>query len=1005
MNALSARICPSCQQPYSMPDQPDQMVRYCPFCGISLHPSKETTVACETQFKEKENEGVFRAGATLISGQAPSDQTVQFTIGQYQIMSSIGRGGMGEVFLAYDTVSGRRLALKRIRPDLVDHAHIHRRFLKEARITSQLMHPAIIPIYAIHGEDLIYYTMPFVEGDTLKQILRKTRQEEKKGRKIEVGSIPSLARTFLSICQAVAYAHSKNVLHRDLKPENIIVGRFGEVLILDWGLAKIVRDNNDQEDSEDQEIEETQGHSLHHITRLGKVVGTIAYMAPERALGHPANFQTDIYSLGVILYFILTLKPAFDRGTLKEFREKMHMENLEDPAEVAPYRDIPRQLAQIAMRCLHPSPELRYQSMSEVIHDLEIYIEGRAEWFKVAELDLHKKDDWEFQENVLIAEHIAITRHTEVSDWVSLMISKASFAENLRIETEVRMGDKGQGIGFLLSIPERDEREHLNDGYCLWLGSDLNKSTKILRSTVEVMHAHDIFLQRHEWHRIRIEKVENKIHVYLNDVLQLSYISHLPVAGTHMGLLSRDADFQIRDIKVFVGNQNVMINCLAVPDAFLAHRDYTMALSEYRRIGYSFRDRAEGREALFRAGVTILEQCKANSDPDQKVRLYDAALEEFQKLHATPGAPLEYLGKALVYQAMSDYEEEIKCFELAYRRYPNHPLLPVLKEQIIYRMHESSRNNRKATFNFILLAARYLPNVVNSINTKKLMASLRKHWEPLPFLHELPLNSDEVQQNTAFALRLAFWLSKPYVLQEIFDEQIKSGKPDPLLTSDALFALLELGEWQVVRQKVELVMLNLKSEVTKNLLVPFEFLKVAIKAHEVSLQAAFDTLWPLADGRWELDAQRTLFYILEKALETEQMELIHEMSALVRVAELPAPVRIRLDSYDIWAYLHERNWEAAGRLFHRYNLETIMEESSLLHFLYGMWLYVTESKEIAQIHFSGVLEVSYPRTWMLFSHYFNGKLVEGHSWFQKAFSWEKKQMVHQMQLYDRLLSK
>lgn len=127
---------------------------------------------------------------------------------------------------------------------------------------------------------------------------------------------------------------------------------------------------------------------------------------------------------------------------------------------------------------------------------------------------------------------------------------------------------KNARVLAFLSIPEYAERAHLNDGYCLWLGSDSHRSTKLLRSTVEVMHHNDIYLQRHEWYQIRIERIDQNIYFYLNNVLQFSYISHLPLAGTHIGLLSRDADYEISPIRVSVGSLNIKVNCLAVPDAF-----------------------------------------------------------------------------------------------------------------------------------------------------------------------------------------------------------------------------------------------------------------------------------------------------------------------------------------------------------------------------------------------------------------------------------------------------
>src|SRR5262249_51165989 len=156
-------------------------------------------------------------------------------------------------------------------------------------------------------------------------------------------------------------------------------------------------------------------------------------------------------------------------------------------------------------------------------------------------------------------------------------------------------------------------------------------------------------------------KIDHNIYFYLNNALQFSYISRLPLTGTHIGILSRDADFVLDSLRVFIGSQNLTVNCLAVPDAFLAHKDYVTALSEYRRLGYSFPGRAEGREAMFRAGITILEQGRTCQNPIERESLYTAALEEFEKLHSTPGAPLEYLGKAQVYEAWNAPEEEIKC--------------------------------------------------------------------------------------------------------------------------------------------------------------------------------------------------------------------------------------------------------------------------------------------------------------------------------------------------------
>lgn len=987
--------CPHCQAHFVIKDISSKgtEIEYCPFCRRTLNPEKTITLNAESNCSSTPSSSTI----SFIQEHVPESENILFSIGPYQIIQSIGKGGMGEVFLAYDTTCGRRLALKKIRPDLVDHAHLHNRFIKEARITSQLTHPAIIPIYAIHNEHQeTYYTMPFVEGRTLKQLLRMARQQELKGEKMDhiAESIPALLRIFLTICQAVAYAHSKHILHRDLKPENIIVGQYGQIVILDWGLAKLV--NPPTKPFEKTSPTPTGGDddtvSLFHLTHVGKIVGTVSYMAPERAIGMPANYQTDIYSLGVILYQLLTLKHPFQRESLKDFRKNMFKEKLYDPVEIAPYRDVPPSLSLVVMKCLSAEPEDRYQTVDQLIHDLENYIEGRSEWFKIAQLDINKKSDWEFQENVFIAEHVALTRGSELADWVNLMISKNSFQETIKLEAKVKIGERGHGIGFLLSVPESAERQHLNDGYCLWLGTEKNKSTKLLRSTVEVMNAAEVFLKTNEWHDVRIEKIENNIHVYLDGTLQFSYISHLPLPGKHVGLLVRDADFSLSDFSIFVGNQNVTVNCLAVPDAFLAHKDYSTALNEYRRIGLSFPGRAEGREAMFRAGITLLEEANNCTDTKRKLDIYDLAQEEFHKLHNTPGAPLEYLGKALVYQALEDSEEEAKCFELAYRRYPRHPLLPILEEQIVYRMHDSSRSNRQATFGFILLAIKYLPKVASSTNTLKLLQSLERHWEPLFFIDNDDGPKELVQ--LIFAIKLAFWLGRPYAIAEFIDDLQKLKQPHPKTLSNALFCLIELGSWQLAEAKLkDLEPAFLLDEETET------YLQIAISAHASSIHKAAAELKRFPPKSPSKNAERVAIHLLESALDAKNTNLAHELSKILTTWPLSGEARQRVKCLEIWNLLLEKNWTEAGELLHQYPLELLSQDTTLLHFLYGCWLYVTEGKEIALIHFSGPFEVPYPRSWNLFSYYIRGKINSKGGWLPKSFLWERKNLYRQVSLF------
>ncbi|HRD55438.1 MAG TPA: protein kinase, partial [Parachlamydiaceae bacterium] len=734
-------------------------------------------------------------------------------------------------------------------------------------------------------------------------------------------------------------------------------------------------------------------HSLHHLTHMGKVVGTIAYMAPERALGQPATVQTDIYSLGVILYQMLTLKSPFKRGSLKNFREIMHKEELYNPIEVAPYREVPQSLSAVVLKCLSNNLSERYQNVDQLIHDIETYLEGRSEWFLVAELKIEEKKDWEFQENVLITEHVAITREREVTDWVSLMISKQSFPGNIKIETEVEIEKNAQGFGFLLSVPEKAERIHLTDGYCLWIGTEYSKTTKLLNSTIEVYQAPEVFLEPSKKYRIRIEKIENNIHFYLNDILQFSSISHNPLAGTHIGFISKDTKFSMSPISCYFGSESIEVSCLSVPDAFLAHKEFKTALSEYRRIGYSFPGTAEGREAMFRAGVTLLEEGKEEKDKKKKTNYFELALKEFNKLHGTPGAPLEYLGKALVYQTNRDYEEEIKCFELALRRYPKHPLLHLLYEQITYRMYESSRDNRTVAYNFVLLAIRFIPSITSDLSSRKLFSSLKKNWEPLDFIEEDPDEKEErLIKIASFASILSFWLNKPYTILEAIQHLQKLSKGEKTI-ANALFCLIQLGNSDLALKEIE------ELEKIKGTSPDFKLLKIAALAEKEDLEASLKKCFEIFPSILTIKETRVLFFLLNKALFKGKVELTERVLHWLKSYALTEQDQIQADFFLIAAYLMKQKTEKAQDILKGYPLELLNQETTPLHFLYGCWLYLTEGKEIGKIHFSGVLDTAFPRAFALGTHYLNGQLKEDGYWFSHAFTWEKRALYQQLMIF------
>ncbi len=895
----------------------------------------------------------------------PMNEKLPEKIDHYQILKSLGLGGMGEVFLVYDPLCKRQVALKQIRHELKNHPIMKERFLREARVAAGLTHPSIIPIFCIDpSPEKTYYTMPYVEGETLKQILKQGYEEEKKGdiqHKV-ASSILALTRIFLSICEAIAYTHSKGIVHRDIKPDNIIIGKYGEVLLLDWGLADFLGK------SETLPLEEENAEiDYKDLTRPGKVPGTLNYIAPERVLGDPSTARTDIYSLGVILYQLLTLRVPFNRQSVKHYRKTMQQETLVDPVEIAPYRDIPMHLADIAKRCLRFSPEERFQSVDEIIAELKNFLEGKPEWVMTASLNMATKTDWEFQENILLSKHTAITRSPEFMEWVSLMISSASFSGNTKIETKIKMKEECQGVAIQIGIPDSIERKDFSQGYCIWFG----KECRLFHNNVEVMAAQDCPLLDNHTHSICIEKIDNHLFVSIDHKKVLHYISHIPLAGTHLGILCRDADFEMDPLNVMVGSQSVMVNCLAVPDAFLANKNYAKALLEYRRIANSFAGRAEGREAIFRAGITLLEKAAACRKIEEKERFYLMAQEEFGKLRFTPAAPLEYLGKSLIYKASREIEEEIKCLELCMRKYPRHPMLKLIQEHITFRLHETSLKNRIFAYHFALLALRHLPQIFQNQDHARLLSGLKKHLEKLPFFL-LPDAGDE-----HLACQLAFWLCKPIVLVEMIETSTSCA-----IITNAMYALLAMGRYEWVEENFH----YLEDEKEKAIL------KCALLYFKKGAKAALDALTNELSTSVSNSEMRCAYFLFDRCLADGKTE-----EALPYFQSFPSTPFI--DALQINSALMQNAWNLAQKLLENYSLEILSDEYSPLFVSMGCYLLHKEGEEIALSHFGGSIDLPHPTTTMLLSYYLRGKIHDKKGWIVKALPWEKISLLRQLILY------
>jgi tRNA A-37 threonylcarbamoyl transferase component Bud32 len=249
---------------------------------------------------------------------APAGGSAVVRAGRYEVQAEIARGGMGAVWLARDPELNRPLAIKVLRPEYLGRPELERRFRAEAQITGQLQHPGIPPVHEVGTlpDGGPFLAMKLIKGRTLAELLQQ--------RPSPAHDLPRFLGIFEQVCQTLAYAHSKGVIHRDLKPANVMVGAFGEVQVMDWGLAKVLTGRGGEAaetDAEASAIATLRAGESGLSSQAGAVLGTPAYMAPEQARGEVERLdeRCDVFGLGGVLCAILTGQPPF-RGRPEEVR-------------------------------------------------------------------------------------------------------------------------------------------------------------------------------------------------------------------------------------------------------------------------------------------------------------------------------------------------------------------------------------------------------------------------------------------------------------------------------------------------------------------------------------------------------------------------------------------------------------------------------------------------------------------------------------------------------------
>ncbi len=904
------------------------------------------------------------------------ERTVPEKIDHYPIKGSLGIGGMGEVFLAYDSTLERGVALKRMRPDRILDPIVRRRFDVEARVTAFLQHPSIIPVYEYKKEqDNAYYTMRPVEGLTLGDVLEELRDPKlKRGQR---WSTARLLRLFLQAANAVAYAHSKGVIHRDLKPENIMIGPFEEVLVLDWGMAKFVgeTDTSMSQLKIPPSLTKVNRHQQHST-----LVGTPSYMAPEQLRNEPATYRTDVFSLGIILYELLALRLPWPEGNFEDMLRWMR-EELPAPTRLQPSRGIPARLDDVCLRALSYHPNERYPSVSSFADEVADAIEGRARW--ESHLEGRERDRWHIADGRARVDGNQITLTSRGQRRSFRYFYQNRLSDNVRVEFDLKVKRGRHTLKVWLNA-ELDENYNVRRGYSVTIIADHQRLVSLKRSGREVAGAMAPELEPKRWYRVVVERYDDRISLKIGRNEVYSYRDPIPLHGGLVGLSGLSDGVQLRRLEVSSRGSDAAVSCLSIPDAFYNRGFFDDARAEYRKIADSQAGRTEGRLAEFRAGLCLLELARRARTTERRVALVEQAARDFSP-RPDEQSCLMALGHTIVASERRDFDGVFQSLSRALIAFPNDPHISTVHEWVLGRLHSLRPDrDRRLVAEILPLALTHLTDDWGRRIVRECVARVQRTWEtPSFFTRRSKYRDGDLVNRAETQIFLGFWSGRAEIIVRAVRDLFDLDKIRSFHLADSCIALIELGhhdcaqefceaarEWvgattrfQSVTTLVETILAAISHEVDKA-----EFLLSSVE--EEPLNRAYNTarLW-LARSGAELGDEKLVFRSLRRQ----------------------GPRDFFAREHRAWYGLYFDDPKFAEKELRPFITRgDHLKDRNLCNFLYGLLLLKQNRPGEASKVFSAAESVLFPRTWTLGS-YIAGGQFEGekrNKYLERCFPWE-----------------